>query len=371
MTPSPKHVRDYFLGYLLSFKGEALLSRLRGIDIRVGFNIESQRENSHFLLTLVDGAIEEVEENQGALADIVYHTEEETFWRVVGGYQRAESAFLRGRIRIRGNLLRGLKLAFLLQEFFDRFPYRHTDRGRYDDSRELLEAEFVGYPEDVIEERIRIGEKLDIKAAYHEENIPTFSAVLVPPHPFLGGTSDNRLLLTLSSALASAGGFVVRFDYRLTNENSDSEVLSFWEKSDTGDRMGMEELSSVHRWISAQEVFNGIPLLWIGYSYGAQVCLWAADHLAPDKIVLISPVASQIGEERNNLRTSTLLIGGTEDFATHETEFSDLAESLSTTPKIRVIEGADHFYLDKENNLIDALLDFLAFPSCAPTGRQL
>lgn len=352
-------IREYFLGHLLGFEGEQLLSNLRGVDCRVGFEIEMHSGSLRYVLVLSDGVIATVHENWEIQPEIVYLTDDETFYRVVGGCQRAESAFLRGKIRIRGNILRGLKLAFLLQEFFDRFPYRPLDQPRYDGLAEEVDQASEVFPEDLIEEMIRITDDLPIKAVYREGDPPTFGAILVPPHPYLGGTSDNRLLHRLSSGLAAAGAFVVRFDYRQPTEGAAGSLFSFWEDSDAGHRMGDDELIEIHRWMLCQDLLSDSPILWIGYSYGAQVCLWTLERESPDLLTLISPVVSQIGEERFNCMQEALLVGGTDDFATPPIVFQSFSESMRVPPKARMIKDADHFFTGKDDDLMEALFDYL------------
>jgi alpha/beta superfamily hydrolase/putative sterol carrier protein len=362
--PDPSSIQEYFLGHLHKFKGETLLSNLKGVDCQVGFEIETGSATLRFVLVLVDGAIEEVTQDWEKRPEIVYITNGETFYKIVGGWQRAESAFLRRRIRIQGNLLRGLKLAFLLQEFFDRFPFRPEDlRGIYV-SESVPAQDSEPLPDSLVEEEIGIDEDLRIKAVYPEEGLPTLAVILVPPHPFLGGTSENRLLLKLSSALASRGGFVVRFDYRQNTRTFETAngVRSFWEDSDAGYRLGLEELQSIHGWMASQEFLSGVPILWVGYSYGAQVCLWAMENDSPDRQVFISPVVSQIREERLHCNQRSLVIGGSEDFATTPTEFKIFSESLRFDPVAHLIEGADHFYTGKEEELVETLLRFLESP---------
>lgn len=135
--------------------------------------------------------------------------------------------------------------------------------------------------------------------------------------------------------------------------------MSFWEDSDAGHRLGVDELTEIHRWMSCQDLLNDSPTIWIGYSYGAQVCLWAMEKISPDRLALISPVVSQIGEERSNCMQESLLIGGSEDFATTPIEFQIFSESLRVKPKTRMTEGADHFYTGKEEDLKEALFDYL------------
>ncbi|MCA9410002.1 MAG: hypothetical protein KC944_02245 [Candidatus Omnitrophica bacterium] len=354
-------IQEYFLNHLLRFKGENLLSNLRGIDCSVGFEIEAEPDNQRFLLVLKDGAIESVTEGWQEAPQIVYRTGEETFHRVVGGWQRAEAAFLRRQIGIRGNLLKGLKLAFLLQEFFDRFPYRPIELEGLYDFEETTAREKAALPEPIIEERIEVSENLPIKAVYSEEGSPCFSAILAPPHPFLGGSSENRLLLNLSAELAQRGGFVARFDYQggESAQGGDQGVRSFWEDSDAGYRLGVDEILSIHRWLSERDYLRHKPVVWIGYSYGAQVCMWAMERTAPDRQIFISPVVSRILDERFNCKQKALLIGGSDDFATTATEFQIFSESLLTDPQTRMIKGADHFYTDRMDELLEAVLEYL------------
>lgn len=72
-------IREYFLGHLLSFEGKQLLSNLRGVDCRVGFEIEMDSGSFRYVLVLSDGAIATVHENWEIPPEIVYRTRDDTF----------------------------------------------------------------------------------------------------------------------------------------------------------------------------------------------------------------------------------------------------------------------------------------------------
>lgn len=358
-------VRNYFFQYLVGFKGQALIPRLEGITCAVGFRIENRDTISNHILFLRNGVIERIEEGPPDSADVQYTTSEETFFRIVAGKLRAERAFLTGNVSIGGNILRGLKLAFLLQEFFDRFPYQPSQtRGTnpIEDEDEAFE-----FPSGLVEEQISLpATGLIVKAVYPEEELIRARVILVPPHPYLGGSSDNALLLRLSSELAMRGAFVVRFDYRETLPDvtkRGGDVQAFWKTSDAGFRMGVDDLKIIHEWLPTQTFHAESEVVWVGYSYGAQVCLWAQEDCSPVRQVLISPVASQLGAEVQNCDCPTLLIGGTEDFATSTQDFRGLANRLSLETTLVEIEDADHFYTGKQAELIEATLCFLNLES--------
>jgi alpha/beta superfamily hydrolase len=357
------NIRKYFLEFLVGFKGQALIPRLEGVSCAVGFRIQTGITTSDYSLLLRNGVIDRIQGRRTADEEVRYTTSEETFLRIVGGRLRAERAFLTGKVSIGGNLLRGLKLAFLLQEFFDRFPYQDSREEATDLPTPRVQDETFEFPEGVVEERIEIPfADLSVKAVYPAEGPIRERVILVPPHPYLGGSSDNTLLLRLSSELALRGAFVVRFDYRETLPDRDEQggdIRSFWEMSDAGFRMGCEDLKRIHEWLQPQTFHGETQVVWIGYSYGAQVCLWAQEDCSPDRQVFISPVASQLGSEKLNCDSPTLLVGGTADFATSTQDFRALEKVFPSESTLSEIEGADHFYSGREEDLIEVVLSYL------------
>ena len=86
-------------------------------------SIEIEGEtNCRWVLEVKEGTLLSVSRN-GAAAECSYVTDGATFERIVRGLYPPEEAFFEGRIDIRGNMEKGLRVAAVLSSFCTTYPY--------------------------------------------------------------------------------------------------------------------------------------------------------------------------------------------------------------------------------------------------------
>jgi predicted lipid carrier protein YhbT len=78
--------------------------------------------NSRWVLEVREGTLLSVSRN-GSTAECSYVTDGPTFERIVRGLYPPEEAFFEGRVDIRGNMEKGLRMAAALSAFCTTFPY--------------------------------------------------------------------------------------------------------------------------------------------------------------------------------------------------------------------------------------------------------
>jgi len=124
---------------------------------------------------------------------------------------------------------------------------------------------------------IPLGEDL-LEGLYHGGQRPP-AAVIVPPHPELGGSMDAPVCIELSWALSRAGHATLRFNFRGVGASTGQR---------SGDLRNAEDVSAAIDQLVATE---GPPQVCLaGYSFGAYVAATvAARDSRVSHLVLVAP----------------------------------------------------------------------------------
>ncbi len=111
------------------------------------------------------------------------------------------------------------------------------------------------------------------------------AALILPPHPKLGGSMDSPVVAELAWALTRAGHPTLRLNYRGVGASQGA-----WEdgQHDVGDlRMALQLLAAS---ASASTDDAPAPVALVGYSYGADLVLRAlVDGVHAAAVVLVAP----------------------------------------------------------------------------------
>jgi alpha/beta superfamily hydrolase len=218
---------------------------------------------------------------------------------------------------------------------------------------------------EVERERVRIpvgDDALAGELAYAPRQ-PLFAAALVNPHPHMGGSMANNLIVTLARVLAEAGGATLRFDYRGVGEsdgtrlNLHESLARFWQ---TG--YAPEDLLMIADARAALDWMRHIvdaPLVVVGYSFGAYAAVEALDE-DPAALVLISPtVARHDFAGLCDRAAPTLVVFSDNDFATPADVTRRWAARLRQPVMERCFTGAAHFFRGRERAVADACAGFV------------
>jgi len=359
-----REVKAYFQTFLPRYKGKQLVAGLAGVDCDVRFVVDVEPRPISWDVALRDGCMTRIEESTGRDFDIQYQASWQTFLQVTGAKMRAEEAFFRGKVQIRGSVLKGLKMASLLQSFFTRFPYT-ADLTRTSYKVDPNGCEETAPVEGIVEERLSIEGRrgpVEARLAYPEEGGVEWHLVLAPPHPFLGATLNNHVFEFLSGRLAARGCLVLRFSYTfgLGDEFDDPEAArAFWSTSDTSDGLGVEDVIDSWEWVRNLRPSQATKTALIGYSYGAQVSIQSLSRIQPDRLILISPVADRIDDGVHRIQVPVLLVTGDSDFATSTEEYERLVSRIPGAVTRVELKDTDHFFRTKTAELSNAVESFL------------
>jgi uncharacterized protein len=180
---------------------------------------------------------------------------------------------------------------------------------------------------------------------------PKFVAVVCHPHPLFGGTMHNKVVFQTAKALHQRGASVLRFNFRGVEQSEGEHDRGIGEQDD---------VRAAINYLEAE--FPGRPILLAGFSFGSSVGLrvGCGDARVMQLIGLGLPVDNiDMSFLRACEKPKLIIQGGSDQFgarASIEALFATLAEPK----RLAIVEGADHFFtgrLDQVAAAIEVWLD--------------
>lgn len=183
------------------------------------------------------------------------------------------------------------------------------------------------------------------------------AAVVCHPHPLYQGTMHNKVVYQTAKALDSFGVPVLRFNFRGVGASEGSYDRGRGEEDD---------VRSALDYLEAQ--FPGVPLLGVGFSFGAWVALRAgcADRRVIELIGLGLPVDDRkLGfGYLSTCAKPKLLIQGENDQYAARVSFESFARTFTQeaakATRVVFIPAADHFFKDHLTEMADAVRGWMA-----------
>lgn len=212
---------------------------------------------------------------------------------------------------------------------------------------------------DILEETVDIESPRGALAgvlAYPFATTPARNALIVGPHPLMGGRIENNVVRAVGRGLAEAGLLTLRF--RFADDGATPAAMeAFWK---TG--RAPEDSSRVDDALAALEWLRRIsrgPTLLVGYSFGASVLsgLLAKDHAG---LVLIGPTLAQ--HDFASIAASAipkLVVGADNDFATPIETTNAWFAACAPTKKLVIVPAAEHFYRGQEDRIVKEILQWM------------
>jgi uncharacterized protein len=179
---------------------------------------------------------------------------------------------------------------------------------------------------------------------------PSIAAVVCHPHPLFGGTMHNKVVFQAAKALDALGIAVLRFNFRGAGLSEGAHDRGISEEDDV--RAALEFMAGE---------FAGTPLLVAGFSFGCWVGLQAGCQDARvDKLIGIgAPVNGSDFSYLSKCTKPKLFVHGAND------EFGDvervrrMVASLPGENELTVVDGVDHFFTGKIEELGKAITEWL------------
>jgi hypothetical protein len=175
---------------------------------------------------------------------------------------------------------------------------------------------------------------------------PKMAAVVCHPHPLFGGTLHNKVVFHTARTLQRLGLPVLRFNFRGTGLSAGAHDNGRGEEGDV--RAALD-------WLGRE--YPQRPLLLAGFSFGAWVGLRAgcADARVSHLVGLGVPVNRSSHDYLRACVKSKLFLHGRNDEHGHADAVQELVTSLPGANRLALIEGADHFFTGKLDQMTAAL----------------
>ena len=172
------------------------------------------------------------------------------------------------------------------------------------------------------------------------------SAVVCHPHPLYGGTMENKVVTVAARALQEAGIATLRFNFRGVGASGGSFDDG---RGETDDGLAVADF--------ARQRWPGAALTVAGFSFGSFIAYQLASRRPVVRLITIAPPVKRFDFEAAPVPdVPWVVIQGDQD------ELVDLAAvrawttGLARPPELVVIEGAEHFFHGKLNELRGAVL---------------
>jgi alpha/beta superfamily hydrolase len=176
-------------------------------------------------------------------------------------------------------------------------------------------------------------------------------ALVCHPHPMFGGTMHNKVVYRAAKSALLSGLPTLRFNFRGAGNSVGEHTGGEGERDDV--RAALDYLGA-H--------FPGLPVCLMGFSFGAWVGLavGATDPRVSTLVGLGVPVNMSDFSFLHGVSKPKLILQGTRDQYGSVAQVTELYASLAEPKQIHWVEGADHFFAGKLDEVQEVLLKFLA-----------
>jgi hypothetical protein len=179
---------------------------------------------------------------------------------------------------------------------------------------------------------------------------PPLAALVCHPHPLFGGTMHNKVVYQTAKSLDAQGLPVLRFNFRAAGLSEGKHDRGNGEQDDV--RCALDFL---------RQEFPGVPVLLAGFSFGAWVGLRVGceDSRVSHLIGLGIPVNSTDFSFLCQCKKPKLFVHASYDEHGAISKVKTLVAALPGENQLVVVEGVDHFFAGKLDQLSVAITNWL------------
>jgi alpha/beta superfamily hydrolase len=176
------------------------------------------------------------------------------------------------------------------------------------------------------------------------------AALVCHPHPLFGGTMHNKVVYQATKSLDALGLPVLRFNFRGAGTSGGAHDRGHGEQGDV--KAALDFLEGE---------FPGVSLLVAGFSFGCWVGtrVGCSDERVQELIALGTPVNSTDFSYLRQCQKPKLFVHGSKDQFGDVGKVEALVESLPGENRLVVVNGAEHFFAGKLDQVDTAIRDWL------------
>jgi hypothetical protein len=204
------------------------------------------------------------------------------------------------------------------------------------------------------------------KLAYTDQTPPLGGAVIVGPHPLLGGSMANNVVRALGDSLPLHRIATLRFDYRGVGDSEGPargkalQLTAFWQTAhkDTEVEYG-QDLAAANSCLCSA-LGSNVPLAFVGYSFGCSLLARPPSLTPATPLVLIAPtVGTHNYEAFASVPSPKLVIAPEDDFAVETRQLLAWYERLPEPKQLLRPRLDGHFFRGHEDWLATTVGQFL------------
>lgn len=179
----------------------------------------------------------------------------------------------------------------------------------------------------------------------------TRAAVCCHPHPLFGGTMHNKVVYRIAKAFQESGFAVLRFNFRGAGQSQGVH--------DEG-RGEQDDLRAALRYV--EQRYPDAEIWLAGFSFGSVVSLrvGCVDARVRALVVAGFPVSKYRLEWAAPCDKPKLFAQGSLDEFGTPADLQSFFASLSEPKSLKIVEGGDHFFEGRLDELARAVSEFIA-----------
>ncbi len=199
--------------------------------------------------------------------------------------------------------------------------------------------------------------ELEALLEWDPERPPSLAGIVCHPHPLFGGTMHNKVVYRVAKGALAAGAPILRFNFRGVGKSQGSHASGIGERDDV--RAALDFLGAR---------FPALPVAMMGFSFGSWVALaaGAADERVRWLAGLGLPVASTDFSFLGGCAKPKLIVQGTLDQFGPREKLQEVFDTFAEPKKLRWVEGVDHFFTGKLEEVQSAVEKFLSGAAARP-----
>jgi alpha/beta superfamily hydrolase len=197
--------------------------------------------------------------------------------------------------------------------------------------------------------KLHTSDGLALEAEWSAPPTPAVVAVLCHPHPQYGGSMRSMVTSALFEALPRHDVACLRFNFRGV-EGSEG---TYGEGRD-------EPIDVVAAIDAAAAVSPGLPLVLVGWSFGADMALTVDDPRVAAWVGIAPPLRFRASSDFDAVgadpRPKLLILAAHDEFRAPGDVEADVAAWTNT--RVEVIAGASHFFVGRTDRVVAATMQF-------------